>query len=45
LLSDAVPFHQAALGVRVIEENERFATVDTFHGVPARIARDTNPRR
>ena len=30
---------------RVVEENERFATVDTFHGVGARIARRTNPRR
>lgn len=30
---------------RVVVENERFATVDKFQGVPARIARDTNPRR
>lgn len=30
---------------RVVAENERFATVDKFHGVPARIARDTYPRR
>ena len=30
---------------RLVEENERFATVEKFHGVPARIARDTYPRR
>lgn len=30
---------------RVVVENERFATVDKFHGVPARIARQTDPRR
>jgi hypothetical protein len=30
---------------RVVTENERFATVDMFHGTPARIARDTHPRR
>jgi hypothetical protein len=30
---------------RIVEENERFTTVDKFHGVPARIARRTNPRR
>lgn len=29
----------------LVEENERFATVDKFHGVPAQIARQTNPRR
>jgi hypothetical protein len=30
---------------RVISENERFATVDKFYGVPARIARAADPRR
>ena len=30
---------------RIVEENDRFATVDTFHGSPARIARSTYPRR
>ena len=30
---------------RIVEENERFATVDKFHGGPRRIARETNPRR
>ena len=30
---------------RVIEENERFATIDKFHGGPRRIARETDPRR
>jgi hypothetical protein len=30
---------------RLVSENERFATVDKFHGLPARIARATYPRR
>lgn len=30
---------------RLVSENERFATVDKFHGKPARIARRTDPRR
>jgi hypothetical protein len=30
---------------RVVSENERFATVDKFYGSPARIARDSDPRR
>jgi hypothetical protein len=30
---------------RVVAENDRFATVDKFQGAPARIARDTYPRR
>ena len=30
---------------RIVEENERFATVDKFHGGPRRIARETYPRR
>ena len=30
---------------RIVEENERFATVDKFHGGPRRIARETDPRR
>ena len=30
---------------RLVEENERFATVDKFHGLPVRIARSTDPRR
>ena len=30
---------------RIVEENDRFATVDKFHGLPARIARRTYPRR
>ena len=29
----------------LVEENERFATVDKFYGVPARIARESDPRR
>ena len=29
----------------VVEENERFATVDKFHGPAMRIARVTDPRR
>ena len=29
----------------VVKENERFATVAKFHGVPARIARASDPRR
>jgi len=29
----------------VISENERFATVEKFYGVPARIARAADPRR
>ena len=29
----------------VVEENDRFATVDKFHGSAMRIARMTNPRR
>ena len=30
---------------RLVAENDRFATVDKFHGMPARIARKTDPRR
>ena len=30
---------------RVVAENERFATVDKFHGAAARIARAGDPRR
>jgi hypothetical protein len=30
---------------RVLFENERFATVEKFYGVGAKIARTTNPRR
>jgi hypothetical protein len=30
---------------RIVEENERFATVDKFHGGPRRIAREPDPRR
>ena len=30
---------------RVVVENERFATVDKFHGSAVRIARMSNPRR
>jgi hypothetical protein len=30
---------------RVVSENERFATVDKFHGGPMRIARESDPRR
>lgn len=30
---------------RVVDENERFATVDKFYGVGARIARASDPRR
>ncbi|HEX6580965.1 MAG TPA: hypothetical protein VF195_08850 [Actinomycetota bacterium] len=30
---------------RLVEENERFGTVDMFHGFPVRIARKTYPRR
>lgn len=30
---------------RVVSENERFATVSKFYGVPARIARAADPRR
>ena len=30
---------------RVLSENERFATVEKFYGTPARIARDSDPRR
>ena len=30
---------------QVISENERFATVEKFYGVPARIARAADPRR
>ncbi len=30
---------------RLLFENERFATVEKFGGMPARIARATNPRR
>ena len=30
---------------RIVGENERFATVDKFHGGPRRIARETYPRR
>ena len=30
---------------RVLLENERFATIENFHGAGARIARATNPRR
>lgn len=30
---------------RIVKENERFATVDKFHGGPRRIARETDPRR
>lgn len=30
---------------RLVAENERFATVAKFHDAPARIARDTYPRR
>lgn len=30
---------------RLVAENERFGTVDMFHGFPVRIARKTYPRR
>ena len=30
---------------RVVEENERFATVEKIQGGPRRIARETDPRR
>jgi hypothetical protein len=30
---------------RLLSENERFATVEKFYGVPAKIARATDPRR
>jgi hypothetical protein len=30
---------------KVLFENERYATVEKFYGVPARIARETDPRR
>ena len=30
---------------RVVAENARFATVDKFYGAPARIARESDPRR
>lgn len=30
---------------RLVEENERFGTVDMLHGVPVRIARKTYPHR
>jgi len=30
---------------RVVRENDRFATVDKFYGVGARVARATDPRR
>jgi hypothetical protein len=30
---------------RLLSENERFAVVEKFYGAPARIARDSDPRR
>jgi hypothetical protein len=39
------PDHENPEIDRVIVENERFTTVEKFFGAPARIARETDPRR